>query len=292
MSWLLLAIHTTIAVLAISHALIYKRDHRAALGWIGLIIVFPLVGAALYFLFGINRVRSAARRFTGKEQSKRVGRLDFDPVRERAAQSQVSPDREADLEKGLPPLFRIGARVTGEPIYTGNQIEMLINGDAFFPRLIDAINSAERSIVLSSYLFFHNAVASKVIDALSQAVSRGVKVRVLVDSTGSLHNARRALPALRKAGVELAEFRPRSLFPPSFGVNLCNHRKIAVVDDQVAFFGGINIDPSHMVDSPETNNPREDVHFLVRGPMIVRLYDVFRRDWWIATRESLEELES
>lgn len=276
MSWPVLVIHSVVMVLAVSHALIHKRDHRAALGWIAIIIVFPVAGAVLYFLFGINRVRSAARRFTGNTQS------DFD-LGHRSA-------KNGHAESALPALLRIGERVTAEPTSSGNYIEMLVNGDAFFPRLIDAIDSASDTIELSTYLFYRRAVAGDVIDTLGRAVDRGVRVRVLIDSTGSLHNARRALSALRKVGVQLAEFRPRSLFPPSFGINLCNHRKIVVIDRKLAFFGGMNIDPSHMVKAPRTRSPREDVHFMVRGPMVARLYDIFRRDWWIATRESLEEL--
>ncbi len=281
MTWPVLILHGVVMVLAIGHALVYKRDHRAALGWIAIIIVFPLAGPVLYFLFGVNRVRSAARRFTGNDES------GFGLGFHYGTQFRTP----APEEPSLPPLLNIGRRVTGEAVYAENAIEMLVNGEAFFPRLIAAIEESQESIHLSTYLFFKQGIGGDIIDALSGAVNRGVTVRVLVDSTGALHNARRALPALRKVGVELAEFRPWSLFPPSFGVNLCNHRKIAVIDGKIAFFGGMNIDPSHMVDASEDDSVREDVHFLARGPIVRRLLDVFRRDWWLATKEQLEELQ-
>lgn len=278
MTWPVLIAHGVVMVLAIGHALVYKRDHRAALGWIAIIIVFPIAGPVLYFLFGINRVRSAARRLTGNVEPK------FGLGFHHGTQFRTP----APNEPSLPTLLNIGRRVTGEHVYAGNSIEMLINGEAFFPRLIAAIEEAEQSIHLSTYLFYKRGIAGEVIEALGRAVSRAVSVRVLIDSTGSLHNARRALPALRKAGVEVAEFRPWSLVPPSFGINLCNHRKIAVIDGKRAFFGGMNIDPSHMVNASKGSSPREDVHFLAHGTIVRRLDDVFRRDWWIATKRKLE----
>ncbi len=282
MHWFLISVHLVIMAIAVVHALVYKRDHRAALGWIGVIVVFPIAGPLLYFIFGINRVRSAARRFSGHY-------LPYFHFGYKRSERPGLASNVAD-EEILPSITQVGGKVTHQPLAIGNRIEVLINGEAFFPRLLEAIASANESILISSYLFSHKGIAGEVIQALGEAVSRGVRVRVLVDGAGVFYSARMAVSSLRKAGVELVEFMPLSLFPPSFGVNLRNHRKITVVDGRVAFFGGINIDPRHMVDAADNPHPTQDVHFRASGPVVLSLQQVFARDWWMATRKTLDDL--
>src|SRR5690606_4906850 len=85
-----------------------------------------------------------------------------------------------------------------------------------------------------------------------------------------------------------AEFLPPHILPPSLHVNMRNHRKIAVLDGETAFFGGLNIDDRHFVRAPRIAHPHEDLHFAVRGPIVPQLAALFADDWYAATRESLE----
>lgn len=278
--WLLLGLHLVIMTLAVVHALIYKRDHRAALGWIGFVVIFPIAGPLLYFIFGINRIRSVARRFSGHY----LPFLNFGY--ERTERPYI--EHAVDKQTTLPDLIKVGTRVTGATLSYRNHITMLINGEAFFPELLNAIASSQKYILVSTYLFGKKGIGGEVIAALGAAVARGVKVYTLVDSTGTLYSLRGALRPLRKQGVRVAEFMPLSILPPSFGINLRNHRKIVVIDGHTAYFGGINIDHRHMVEDPSNKQPTQDLHFLARGPVVTDLQNVFIRDWWIASRERLE----
>src|SRR5690606_28297974 len=124
----------------------------------------------------------------------------------------------------------------------------------------------------------------EIADALEAAVARCVGPRALVDGIGALYT-RRSLPRrLRGTGVRFAEFLPPRLLPPSLHINLRNHRKLAVFDNQHAFFGGLNIDDRHYVDTPRIAAPHEDIHFLASGPVAVALADLFAQDWFAATR--------
>lgn len=279
LSWLILLFHVVVLPFAVLHALLYKRDHRAALGWIGIIIVFPVAGSVLYFMFGINRIRSRARVFAGRH----LPLLDFGY--ERAARIP-EPDQETDPHPSL--LALAGRRVTGAQLVSGNRIEMLSNGEEFFPRLLGAIAGASSSIVLSSYLFSTRGIAAEVIEALARAADRGVAVHVLIDGVGGLYAMNSGVRRLRRRGVATASFLPPTLLPPSLGINLRNHRKIAVIDGETGFFGGINIDQRHMLQDTRNQHPTEDVHFLAQGPVVARLQEVFARDWWMATRQSLQ----
>lgn len=280
--WVWLVFHLLVMPVAAFHALVYKRDHRAALGWIGVIVIAPVVGPLIYFFFGINRLRSRARLFTGRY-------LPFMHFGFERASLSAPADFQDPLAgaQDNPALAMVGGRVTGTKLISGNELRMLANGETFFPRLLAEIERAQTHILVSSYLFSSRGIARDVIDCLSQAVERGVRVYVLIDGVGVLYSLRRALRPLRKADVEVALFMPPRLLPPSISINLRNHRKIVVVDGKVAFFGGINIDQRHMVEDPANSHPTEDIQFEARGPVVASLQNLFAEDWWLATHENL-----
>lgn len=281
MYWILAVFHLVIMPVAAIHALICKRDHRAALGWIGVIVLFPVAGPLLYFLFGINRVRSKAQVFAGHH----LPVLHFGYER---ATRVLGEHREPLLEQvSRPHLAIVGGRATRQPLVAGNRLTLLFNGDEFFPRLIEQIDAATDCVCVSSYLFSPKGSAGRVSEALSRAAQRGVQVRVLIDGLGAWYSWRRALKPLRRAGVTVALFRPPSLLPPSLDINLRNHRKIAVIDGCTGFFGGTNIDSRHLLDEPGNLTPTEDLHFELHGPAVAELQALFVRDWHMATGRTL-----
>lgn len=284
--WIIALFHLVIMPVAAVHALIYKRDHRAALGWIGVILIFPVAGPLLYFLFGINRLRTKAQLFAGHHLP--VMFFGYD------RSGPPLPTTLDDVTEQLPhpELARVGGRATGSPLLPGNRVRPLINGEAFFPALLEAINGARHWILLSSYLFGYKGVAEEVIRALSNAKARGVTVYVLLDGIGTCYSWRVAVRQLRRADIEVALFTPPSLIPPSLDINLRNHRKIAVIDQRLGFFGGINIDARHMVSDKNNADPTEDVHFLAEGPLVAELSRLFCHDWELVTGRTpiLDEL--
>jgi cardiolipin synthase len=275
---LILFFHFIVAPLAVVHALLFKRDYRAALGWTGVSILFPIAGPLLYFFFGINRIKRSAREVTGWKST--LPYFGYE-------RGEVILPQGAPLEVDDYPLAYVGWRTTATTLTVGNTVIFLENGDAFYPRLIDAIKSAGRRVWISSYIFSGSGIGTDIAHALVDAVKRGVDTRVLVDGVGawySLHSLRRRL---RGTGVRYVEFLPPRLLPPSLHINLRNHRKIAIIDTSCAFFGGLNIDDRYLVATPRIANPHEDVHFELYGPTAVSLAEVFARDWYAATREVL-----
>ena len=267
--------HVALAAFASAHIILTKRDVRAAIGWIGLIWLSPFLGTAIYMLLGINHIRRASK--TSREGYPRsvpaVGKSDVD---------------RAELEDGpFAPLVTFMSRVSGRPLTQGNAVTPLDDGDATYPAMLAAIGSAERSIGLSSYIFNYDSVGKTFVEALGDAVRRGVQVRVLVDAIGSHYHHPSIIGPLCRAGVRAERFLPTILpiFFPYF--NLRNHRKILVVDGRVGFTGGMNID--ELFDSkarPGAN--RHDLHFRVEGPIVDTLREVFADDWAFRTGETLD----
>ena len=282
-SYILIPLHLGFAAWAALHALLTKTDTYAAAGWIAFIIIFPLAGPLLYLLFGINRIRRKARR-------------QVETVSDEAA----SDRRPARLSHGGPagrlarhppdPLQRVGAQIMGVPTVGGNSVRCLRDGEQAFPAMLAAIRAAEHEVLLSTYIFDNDDTGKSFVAALADAQTRGASVRVLVDDFGRRYSFPTIVRALRRAGIKYARFMPLRLIPPSFSINLRNHRKILVVDQRTAFAGGMNIGDRQLARG-ESRHRASDLHFEFRGPVLGNLRDAFMDDWHYSGRSRIESVQ-
>ena len=275
---LLGALYFIAAVAASLHTILYKQDSRAAVAWVGVIWLVPLVGPLLYLIFGINRIRRRATELRG----------DLPRVHQQPSLHRHEPTRaEPLLPDYLQPLARLGDAVSDQPLLAGNRLVPLLNGDAAYPRMLEAIEKARQTITLSTYIFNNDASGRDFIRALTRAVDRGVAVRVLVDAVGLRYSFPSIIRQLRRNRVPYARFMPAR---PPLGMpflNLRNHRKTLVVDGQLGFTGGMNIAAGNCV-ATAPKHPIRDIHFMVEGPVVAELQAVFAQDWHFACREWLE----
>src|SRR5947199_6457124 len=173
-----------------------------------------------------------------------------------------------------------------EPLLPGNAIEPLVDSTSAFSGMLQAINGAQTSVAMSSYIFDGDGVGAEFVSALAGAVQRGVEVRVLIDDVDARFSTSSAVKPLRKRGVNVAVFNPPLVPARLHALNLRNHRKILVVDGIVAFTGGINIDCRYW--RPEApDQAYRDLHFGLRGPVVAQLMEVFVDDWQFTTDEAL-----
>lgn len=257
------------ALTGAGHALLRKRRPQSALGWIVVCLMLPVIGPILYFLFGINRVHLRAQRLRelwhGSEGHKDAG----NPV----------------AEKFLG-LCHISWAVTRQPLQDGNTVHLLENGEQAFPEMLDAIRNAKTRVFLATYIFDYDATGRQFIDALAQAVARGVEVRVLIDGFGSLYSWPSAYRKMKRQGIPVTRFLPPKLIPPSIYLNLRNHRKLLVTDRETAFTGGMNIRDYHLAESGRKSRAL-DVHFKLTGPVVRQMEKIFVRDWEFAAGQPL-----
>ncbi|ASJ74420.1 phospholipase D-like domain-containing protein [Granulosicoccus antarcticus] len=276
-------LYLLLALAAGVHVVLNKQNEGAAFSWLGIIVLAPLVGAILYWLFGINRIRRRAQ-----------AELPDYTVSVNAEVQGNTVDLNTVPDHWLP-LMRLGGGIHHTNYMAGNSVEPLINGDAAYPVMIDAINQACQCVVLSSYIFEYDDVGSQFVDALVAAHERGVEVRVLIDGLGVGYGFSlvRADRVLRRRGVKTARFLSTWSTAGTRFINLRNHRKILSVDGQVAFVGGMNIRAGNLVSSAmeevgrKSKHLTQDVHFKVQGPVINQINAVFAADWQFAARESL-----
>jgi cardiolipin synthase len=149
----------------------------------------------------------------------------------------------------------------------GNQITLLANGAAYFPAIEMAIDRASQEIYLEAYIYQNDATGQRIAEALQRAARRGVKVYVLIDGYGSKDLPQSIRDRLRADGVQILVFRPQ-ISPWTFRRKRLRrmHRKIVVMDRDIAFVGGINIIADW--DKTDAMLPRYDFAVTVQGPLV------------------------
>jgi len=244
------------------HALLTKRDSRAAFGWVAFCLFLPLFGPMIYLVFGINRIKARAHKLY-------AGKLDID-----GTEAVCDPD-----DTRLRPLSTVGENVTGTGLRSCDQVVVLENGESLYPAMLEAIRNAERKIYLSSYIIDNDAVGAEFTTALCAAQTRGVDVRIIIDGLGEYMSWPRIGGTFSRSGLDFARFNPITLLPPALHLNMRNHRKILVVDGKVAFTGGQNIGSRHLVHDKDINKCVSDLHFQFKGKVVDELERAFLGDW-------------
>ncbi|MGE6741072.1 cardiolipin synthase [Allorhizobium pseudoryzae] len=262
------------------HVAMTKEEVRSAIGWVGVILLSPIVGALLYLFAGINRIR---RKVVFNQR--RLKNKAFGP---HAASFDVGDDRVAsEFGRRFLAMKTLGDRVSRWSITSGNQIDLLDGGDATFRAMLEAIGNAQRSILLETYIFDRDRIGRRFVEALSAAVARGVEVRVLVDAVGARYSVPSVLGMLREGGVTVDVFNGNVIMGLRLPyANLRTHRKIMIVDGSVAFTGGMNIREAFSREF-EGEACAIDTHFRLKGPLVADLFAVAAEDWNFASGELL-----
>jgi cardiolipin synthase len=174
------------------------------------------------------------------------------------------------------------------PLTSGNRVGALIDGPQTYASIEAELKAARRYIYLETFIFGAGEVGQRFADLLSRKHEQGVEVRVLYDSVGSMKTPRSFFDELRRAGIEVREFRPINPVknPRIWDLQNRDHRKIVIVDGEVGFTGGINIDSTYASASSTRPGPKRgiddgwrDTHLRIQGPAVKQLQALFAQSW-------------
>jgi len=197
---------------------------------------------------------------TSTQEQPRAGEDDAPLLRERAAR----------IRRRLERLIGIAAT-------EGNALVPLRNGDEIFAAMLGAIRSARYTVDMMTFVYWKGDIAREFARALAERARAGVRVRLLLDAFGSRLIEKDLIEEMERDGVEIAWFRrPFPLSP--FKQNHRCHRKVLVVDEEVAFTGGVGIAEEWCGDARNPNEWR-DTHVEVRGPSVDGIAAAFAQNW-------------
>lgn len=277
----LAVLSVVLGVPAAIHATMTKEEVRSALGWVGVILLSPILGALVYAIAGINRMR---RSSIEQQRSQ---------LRERGPDAMGAFDVSSAAVCGqfgqrFAAMKMLGDRVSRHRLCTGNSITILEGGDTSYSAMLQQIENAGRAILLETYIFDRDSIGLRFADALIAAAKRGVEVRVLIDAVGARYSVPSIVGHLAEGGVTVRVFNGNIIMGLRLPyANLRTHRKILIVDGTVAFTGGMNIRAGFTSEFAGDAQAR-DTHFRVTGPVVADLFQVAAEDWQFASSEALE----
>lgn len=278
---ILAVLSLAITVVAASHAALTKDEVRAAIGWVGVILLSPFLGALIYAVAGVNRMRRASI----------VSQRKPEPGSGMAGEPFAISDEAVARAFGrrFAALKTLGDKVARRRLKNGNAIATLRTGDEAYAAMAEAIAGASRTVILETYIFDRDPIGLRLADALIAALGRGVAVRVLIDAVGARYSVPSIVGYLQKGGVPVDVFNGNIIMGLRLPyANLRTHRKLLIVDGGVAFAGGMNIRQGFTREFAGDATAR-DTHFRITGPVVEDLLAVAAEDWRFASGEDLAD---
>lgn len=187
------------------------------------------------------------------------------------------------LEIGTPEFLDTVVGAVGVPFLPGNSLELLNNGDRFYPAMLEAIRRAERSITVEAYIYWAGEIGVTFARALAERASAGVKVKVMLDAVGSSSIGNEILGILRDGGCHVAWYNPIR-WNKLRRLNNRTHRKSLIVDGRIAFTGGAGI-ADHWTGDAQDDQHWRDLQIRLAGPAVRPLQTGFAQNWLECTRE-------
>ncbi|HLJ73346.1 MAG TPA: cardiolipin synthase [Thermoanaerobaculia bacterium] len=274
--WLITAIQI-LGILSAIRAVMDARTPQGASAWAIALIAFPYVALPLFWVFG-------KRKFEGYVIERRSAQAESSPIVAQARQALIERHLlvTTDHTRQLP--FE---RLAKMPFTTGNDAELLINGEATYASIFDGIAAARDYVLVEFYIFRDDGIGRKLQERLLERAAAGVRVYFLYDEIGSHSLPRSFVRRMREGGIQVQSFHTVGGRANRLQLNFRNHRKIVVVDGKHAWAGGINVGDEYLGLDPKVGFWR-DTHVHIQGPAVQAVQVAFLEDWCWAAGELLK----
>ncbi len=256
------------------HALMQVRTAQGTIAWCIALATFPLLSLPFYWIFGRNK-------FYGYIETLR------------AAVSQ-NKDLADDVAKAMQPHHGVFRKedhpceyaldiLTWRRFTSGNRVDLLIDGEATFKAIFEAIEEAQEYILIQFFIVKEDEIGMEFKRRLVAKAREGVAIYFLFDEIGTHRLSKEYIADLRSAGVEIYGFGTGRIPASRFQLNFRNHRKIVLTDGRFAFVGGHNVGDEYLGRDAKFGRWR-DTHVRVEGPAVISVQTTFLEDWFWATR--------
>ncbi len=261
----LITLGELLIVVAMVHMLYKRRSPASILAWLLSMILIPYISVVLYFIFG-------TRKRTNRYQKESI-----------ALKDPPQTYHEHNLIDGVLRSYGIdGAK-------ENQQFTLLTNPVEAYNEFMSCIENSSKSIYISTYVFKYDETTKSILEALIKKAQAGVEIKLLIDSLGSwkVYFSQHGLKKLRQAGGQVEFFMPVLRMPFRNYINLRNHRKIYLFDDEKVLSGGMNLADEYLGAKPEKNR-WEDMLFSIKGAAVENFFEIFASGWYYAAKQRLK----
>lgn len=259
-----------------------KRSPYKTIAWILVLIMLPIVGLVFYLFFGQEYRK---RKIFSRKGIKSLGKQRILSSKQLREIELTHLDLNNDiLEKEN--IIKLLLNNSNSLLTTGNQLQILNNGDETFEAIFTAIQNAKHHIHLEYYIFSDDKIGNKLKNLLIEKSKTGVEIRIIIDDVGSWSLSENFISDLKKNGIEIYSFMEVRFPRLTSKMNFRNHRKIIVVDGEIGFTGGINIADRYL-DGLKKIGSWRDTHLQIKGDAAACLQVIFAADWYFVINENL-----
>jgi cardiolipin synthase A/B len=253
-----------------------RRPAASTIAWLMVLTFLPVVGLGVYMLIGPLSLNRRRRKRTISQR-----------IVEEGVRGLARLDHEAEHHQ----LAMVSIGLGGAPPFLAESVELYFDGASAYAAIFEAVRAATDHVHVAYYIWEPDTIGTELRDLLVERAKAGVRVRVLLDSTGSSHIHHAFLRPLRDAGAAVAWFNPIRLRTfRGRRVDFRMHRKMVICDGATGFTGGMNVADTHS--ALLAKDYWRDTHMRLRGAAVWPLQRIFFEDWYFAAEELLEITEA
>ena len=253
-----------LVIIVFIHMLYNRRSPASIIAWMLSMILLPYLSALLYLIFG-------SRKRKNRYKKERI---------------KLQKNHSVYNKKNyIYDVLKSYDSIQG----TNNELfNIYTDSTQSYEIFMRCINDAKHSIYISTYILDYDKVSKKILNALAKKAKEGLEVKILLDSLGSifLYLFSYRLKSLKDSGVQIRFFMPIFEMPLRNYINLRNHRKIYIFDNERVLSGGANISQEYLGED-EDKDRWEDILFLIEGSSVEQYFEIFASDWFYASSQRL-----
>ncbi|MEC4115124.1 cardiolipin synthase [Myroides pelagicus] len=267
--------------------IVYDTDSISkTLAYLLLVVFVPILGVFFYFSFGINYRKR-------KMYSKKLENNDdySDRLNKRLKEIRIDFKQKGNriVQENRSFINLLSSSAMGEgPLLVDNQVDILENGESFFPRLLEDLKNAKHHIHIEYYIYEDSEIGREIEAVLLQKIAEGIEVRFIYDDYGSRSIRKNIARNICKHGGEAFAFNEIIWIALANRLNYRNHRKIVVIDGIIGYTGGINISDKYDNRKNDKNDYFwRDTHMRMEGTGAYGLQYIFLADWNFCSKQSI-----
>lgn len=244
-----------------------------ALGYLLLVISFPVGGVLIYMSVGLNYRKKELYRKKLKIDEKEYPKLEEEAI-------ALSLETLSKNKDKIDNFYQLASFSKDKSLTSSNNnVTVMVNGEAKFPDVFESLRSAKHHIHIEYYIYENDTIGNELAQILIEKAKEGVEVRFIYDDFGSSGIRKNIAHQLREAGVEAYPFYKIKLIMLANRMNYRNHRKIIVVDGTIGYIGGINVSDKYINNDKDDKLYWRDTHLKIVGNSVFNLQTIFLADW-------------